>query len=90
MPVTHDAETFLDFLRQELAGYFALRPVLVLLAAFAGTLAIYPTLNFLWTMWIYDPLKSLGMFIPLVSVVLLLRAWRGIGWEMRGCDRLLA
>ncbi len=84
MPATHDAESFLDFLRQDLAGYFALKPVLVLLAAIAGTLAIYPTLNFLWTMWIYDPLKSLGMFIPLVSVVLLLRAWRGIGWEMRG------
>jgi exosortase J len=84
MPATHDAETFLDFLRQDLAGYFALKPVLVLVAAIAGTLAIYPTLNFLWTMWIYDPLKSLGMFIPLVSVVLLLRAWRGIGWEMRG------
>jgi exosortase J len=57
---------------------------LVILTALAGTLAIYPTLNYLTTMWIYDPLKSLGMFIPLVSLALLLRAWRGIGWEMRG------
>jgi len=84
MPATPDADNFLDFLRLELIGYFALRPVLVLLAALAGTLAIYPTLNYLWALWLYDPLKSLGMFIPLVSVALLLRAWRNIGWEMRG------
>ena len=71
-------------MRQELAGYFTLKPVLVLIVAIAGSLAIYPTLNFLWKLWLYDPLKSLGMFIPLVSVALLLRAWRGIGWEMRG------
>jgi len=84
MPATPDADNFLDFLRLELIGYFTLRPVLVLLAAFAGTLAIYPTLGYLWALWLYDPLKSLGMFIPLVSVALLLRAWRNIGWEMHG------
>jgi exosortase J len=84
MPATPDADNFFDFLRLELVGYFSLKPVLVLLIALAGTLAIYPTLNFLWAMWVNDPLKSLGMFIPLVSVVLLLRAWRSIGWELRG------
>jgi len=84
MPATPDADNFFHFLRLELTGYFSLRPVVAILAAVAGTLAIYPTMSFLWALWIYDPLKSLGMFIPLVSVALLLRAWRGIGWEMRG------
>jgi exosortase J len=84
MPATPDADSFLDFLRLEIAGYFSLRPVLVLCAAVAGCVAIYPTWNYLWAMWANDPLKSLGVFIPLVSMALLLRAWRSIGWEMRG------
>ncbi|MDR3735009.1 MAG: exosortase J [Acidobacteriaceae bacterium] len=84
MPATPDADNFTAFLRQELSGYFAFKPVLALLVALAGTLAIFPTLDYLWAMWVYDPLKSLGMFIPLVSAALLLRAWRSIGWEIRG------
>jgi len=84
MPATRDADNFPAFLRQEIAGYFALRPVVTLLVALAGMLAIYPTLDYLWAMWVYDPVKSLGMFIPLVSAALLLRAWRSTGWEMRG------
>jgi exosortase J len=84
MPATSDAESFPVFLRQELCGYFSFKPVMALLVALAGTLAIWPTLDYLWALWVYDPLKSLGMFIPLVSGALLLRAWRGIGWEMRG------
>ncbi len=31
-----------------------------------------------------DALKSIGMMIPLVSLVLILRAWRSLGWEMDG------
>jgi exosortase J len=31
-----------------------------------------------------DALKSIGMFIPLVSFVLVLRVWRSLGWEMEG------
>ncbi len=31
-----------------------------------------------------DALKSIGMMIPLVSFVLILRAWRTLGWEMDG------
>jgi exosortase J len=84
MPATPDADNFPAFLRQELSGFFTFKPVLALLVALAGTLAIFPTLDYLWAMWVYDPLKSLGMFIPLVSLALLLRAWRSIGWEIRG------
>lgn len=35
-------------------------------------------------MWTTDALKSIGMFIPLVSFVLILRAWRRQGWQMQG------
>lgn len=35
-------------------------------------------------MWTTDPLKSIGMVIPVVSLVLILRAWRGIGWRAEG------
>ncbi len=35
-------------------------------------------------MWTTDALKSIGMFIPLVSFVLVLRVWRSLDWEMDG------
>jgi exosortase J len=35
-------------------------------------------------MWTTDALKSIGMFVPLVSLVLILRVWRSLGWEMDG------
>jgi exosortase J len=35
-------------------------------------------------MWTSDALKSIGMFVPLVSLVLILRVWRSLGWEMDG------
>ncbi len=38
----------------------------------------------LWTLWTVDPLKSVGMVIPVVSFVLVLRAWRTLGWESDG------
>lgn len=38
----------------------------------------------LWALWTTDALKSIGMFIPLVSFVLILRAWRSLGWELEG------
>src|ERR1700722_17077717 len=57
------------------------------LAAFLAVLGlatIWPTVNALWTLWTTDALKSIGMFIPLVSFVLVLRAWRSLGWTMEG------
>ena len=35
-------------------------------------------------MWTTDALKSIGMMVPLVSLILILRAWRRLGWEMDG------
>ncbi len=38
----------------------------------------------LWVLWNIDPLKSIGGFIPFVSLILILRVWRSLGWEMDG------
>jgi exosortase J len=58
--------------------------VLAALLAILGLSAIWSTVNALWSLWMTDALKSIGMFIPLVSFVLILRVWRSLGWEMDG------
>ena len=57
-----------------------------LAATFAvlGVTSIWSTANALWALWTTDALKSIGMFIPLVSFVLILRVWRSLGWKMGG------
>ena len=57
---------------------------LATLLAVLGLSTIGPTVNALWALWTTDALKSIGMFIPLVSFVLVLRVWRSLGWEMDG------
>jgi exosortase J len=59
-------------------------------AAIASALAILglatissPILS-LWSLWTTDPLKSIGMVVPALSFVLILRAWRRLGWEIGG------
>ncbi len=49
-----------------------------------GCLGIYRDIFVLWKIWTTDPLRSIGMLIPLVSLVLTLRVWRQNRWEMRG------
>jgi exosortase J len=49
-----------------------------------GLTTIWPALLTLWTLWTTDALKSVGMVVPLVSGVLILRAWRTLGWEADG------
>lgn len=49
-----------------------------------GLASIWPALLTLWNLWTTDALKSIGMMVPLVSLVLILRAWRGLGWEVDG------
>ena len=65
-----------------------LRRVFGVLAAvslgIAGLFAISSTCNALWGMWITDPLKSIGSLIPIVSLLLILRIWRSLDWEMEG------
>jgi exosortase J len=52
--------------------------------AVLGLSAIWPTVLTLWNMWTTDALKSIGMIVPLVSMVLILRAWRANGWRAEG------
>lgn len=52
--------------------------------AVLGLVAIWPTMLTLWYLWTTDATKSLGMVVPLVSLVFILRAWRAIGWEAEG------
>jgi exosortase J len=49
-----------------------------------GSLGISHVLVGLWEYWMNDPLQSIGMLIPPVSLVLVLRVWRQSGWELRG------
>jgi exosortase J len=58
--------------------------VLASLVAIFGLSTIWSTVNALWSLWMTDALKSIGMLIPLVSFVLILRVWRSLGWEMDG------
>lgn len=57
---------------------------LVAALAVLGLTSIRSTVLFLWDMWTTDALKSIGMLIPVVSLVLILRAWRSLDWEMEG------
>ncbi len=62
----------------------ALAATLVGLLAILGVTTIWSSGVILWAMWTTDALKSIGMVIPVVSFLLVLRAWRSIGWEMEG------
>jgi exosortase J len=57
---------------------------LATLLTVAGIFSIFSTVVYLWSLWTTDPLKSIGAFVPVVSLLLILRAWRALGWEMRG------
>jgi exosortase J len=57
---------------------------LAALVAVLGLSTIWSTVNALWALWMMDALKSIGMLIPLVSFVLIMRVWRLLGWEMEG------
>jgi len=52
--------------------------------AVLGLATIWPTMFSLWTLWTTDAMKSIGMVVPVVSLALILRAWKGIGWESEG------
>lgn len=50
----------------------------------AGLFAISSSCSALWTMWMADPLKSIGALIPIASFILILRVWRSMGWTLQG------
>ena len=58
--------------------------ILAVFLAVLGLSTIWSTANALWALWTTDALKSIGMFVPLVSFVLILRVWRSLGWETEG------
>jgi exosortase J len=56
---------------------------LALFVAFASV-CLAPVLIDLWNIWTNDPLRSIGMLIVPVGILLTLRVWRQQGWELRG------
>ncbi len=62
---------------------FAVWSAVIVLAA-TGCLGIERELILLWRCWTTDPLRSIGMLIPPVSIFFTLRVWRQNGFEMRG------
>ncbi len=57
---------------------------LAALSAALGVVSIWPAVLLLWSLWVTDPLKSIGMLVPVASLALILRAWRSIGWAIDG------
>jgi exosortase J len=54
------------------------------LCAAVGLLTIWNSVQVLFDIWMHDDLKSMGMVVPLVSYLLILRAWRSLEWETEG------
>lgn len=54
--------------------------LLFLLFLIASALGMLPTTRALVLLWTSDPLRSFGALIPLVTIALLVRAWRNTGW----------
>ena len=54
------------------------------LCAAAGLLTVWNSTQVLLDIWTHDDLKSMGMVVPLVSYLLILRAWQSLGWETEG------
>jgi exosortase J len=54
------------------------------LLAVLGLATIWSTGLMLWGLWTTDALKSIGMVVPVVSFLLVLRVWRSLGWETDG------
>ena len=80
-PLTASAEPH----ERAASGLRVAAPVLLCLTlGVAGLFAISSTCTTLWTMWMTDPLKSIGGLIPIVSIVLILRVWRSLGWTLQG------
>jgi exosortase J len=49
-----------------------------------GVIGLAPQFIALWQIWTGDPLRSIGMLLAPVAVILTLRVWRLCGWELRG------
>jgi exosortase J len=47
-------------------------------------LTIWPSVQSLYSIWTTDDLKSMGMVVPLVCYLLILRAWKSLDYEIDG------
>jgi exosortase J len=56
----------------------------IAILSLVGCLGIYREILILWQLWTTDPLRSIGMLIPPLSIALTLRVWRQLGWRMDG------
>ena len=61
-----------------------LAAAVVAIMAILGLSTILTSVRALWWLWTTDPLKSIGMVIPVVSFLLVLRVWRSLDWELGG------
>ncbi len=52
--------------------------------AVLGLSVIWPAMQALWILWTTDALKSIGIVVPIVSLTLILRAWKGLDWRANG------
>ena len=57
---------------------------LAALLAVLGLSTIWSSVVLLWYLWTTDALKSIGMVVPVVSFLLVLRMWRSLDWELDG------
>jgi exosortase J len=58
--------------------------VLASLCAAVGLFTIWPSVQSLVGIWTTDDLKSMGMVVPLVCYLLILRAWKGLNYATDG------
>ena len=56
----------------------------IVLAVCFGALALYPLWMSIWTLWSEDPLRSIGMFFPPLSLLGTVWVWRRLQWSMDG------
>ena len=61
-----------------------LQPVLITLLVVVGSLALFPLWASAWALWSRDPLRSIGMFFPGISLIGTLAVWRRMQWSVDG------
>lgn len=49
-----------------------------------GSAALLPVWRVAWVLWSNDPLRSIGMFFPAISLVGVCAVWRKLGWRTGG------
>jgi exosortase J len=60
--------------------------VLGSVCAVLGLLTVYDPARALIGIWLSDDLKSMGLVVPFISFLLVLRSWQSIGWATEQAD----